>query len=77
MRQSPDPRIDLEVAVLKLSHPKLQTDSNMVLSRLDKIRHQLQVLGGSTASESPTPEKTIITQRMRILPSPIRGGFFN
>ena len=57
MRQSPDPRIDLEVAVLKLSHPKLQTDSNMVLSRLDKIEHQLQVLGGSTASESPTPEK--------------------
>ena len=57
MRQSPDPRIDLEVAVLKLSHPKLQTDSNMILSRLDKIEHQLQGLGSSASSESPAPEK--------------------
>ena len=57
MRQSPDPRIDLEVAVLKLSHPKLQTDSNMILTRLDKIEHQLQGLGSSASSESPAPEK--------------------
>ena len=57
MRQSPDPRIDLEVAALKLSHPKLQTDSNMILSRLDKIEHQLQGLGSSASSESPAPEK--------------------
>ena len=57
MRQSPDPRIDLEVAVLKLSHPKLQTDSNMILTRLDKIEHQLQGLGSSASSESPPPEK--------------------
>ena len=57
MRQSPDPRIDLEVAVLKLSHPKLQNDSNMILSRLDKIEHQLLGLGSSASSESPPPEK--------------------
>ena len=72
MRQSPDPRIDLEVAVLKLSHPKLQTDSNTILSRLDKIEHQLQGLGSSISSESPTPEK--IDQNSAnedIAPSPI------
>ena len=72
MRQSPDPRIDLEVAVLKLSHPKLQTDSNMILTRLDKIEHQLQGLGSSASSESPPPEK--IDQNSEIEdtpPSPI------
>ena len=72
MRQSPDPRIDLEVAVLKLSHPKLQTDSNMILSRLDKIEHQLQGFGSSASSESPAPEK--IDQNSEIedtSPSPI------
>ena len=72
MRQSPDPRIDIEVAVLKLSHPKLQTDSNMVLTRLDKIEHQLQGLGSSASSESPRPEK--IDQNSEIEdtpPSPI------
>ena len=72
MRQSPDPRIDLEVAVLKLSHPKLQTDSNMILTRLDKIEHQLQGLGSSASSESPAPEK--IDQNSEIEdtpPSPI------
>ena len=74
MRQSPDPRIDLEVAVLKLSHPKLQTDSNMILSRLDKIEHQLQGLGSSASSESPPPEK--IDQNSETEdspPSPIEG----
>jgi len=72
MRQSPDPRIDLEVAVLKLSHPKLQTDSNMILNRLDKIEHQLQGFGSSVPSESPAPEK--IDQNSEIEdtpPSPI------
>ncbi len=68
MRQSPDPRIDLEVAVLKLSHPKLQTDSNMILARLDKIEHQLQGLGSSASSESPAPEK--IDQNLEIEDTP-------
>jgi len=68
MRQSPDPRIDLEVAVLKLSHPKLQTDSNMILARLDKIEHQLQGLGSSASSESPAPEK--INQNLEIEDTP-------
>ena len=52
MRQSPDPRIDLEVAVLRLTHPKLQTDHDAILSRLEKIEMHLEGV------PEPIPQKS-------------------
>ena len=60
MRQSPDPRIDLEVAVLKLTHPNLQTDNDAIISRLEKIERQLE--GNESISQKPvavTPEVAV------------------
>ena len=54
MRQSPDPRIDLEVAVLKLTHPNLQTDNDAIISRLEKIEKHLE-------GNEPIPQKLVTT----------------
>ena len=71
MRQSPDPRIDLEVAVLKLSHPKLQTDSEVVLSRLERIERHLQELDGPFISNSlPADETTSDIEKEDASPLP-------
>jgi len=68
MRQSPDPRIDLEVAVLKLTHPKLQTDSDAILSRIEKIEQHLEGVQELVPRKSPedssaeasTPDEEVV-----------------
>ena len=71
MRQYPDPRIDLELALLKLSHPKLQTDSEVVLSRLERIERHLQELDGPFISNSlPADETTSDIEKEDASPLP-------
>ena len=59
MRQSPDPRIDLEVAVLKLTHPNLQTDNDAIISRLEKIEKQLD--GNESITQKPVAAAPEVT----------------
>jgi len=72
MRNSPDPRIDLEVAILKLSHPKLQNDSTSILRRIEKIERHLEgveepSLGESTGSKKPASD----SGKKKDIPTPV------
>ena len=48
MRQAPDPRVDLEVALLRLSRPDLDTDLAAVVARLERLEQ-----GGVVAAPGP------------------------
>ena len=48
MRQAPDPRIDLELALVRLARPQLDTDLAAVVERLDRLEQ------GQPASSSPS-----------------------
>ena len=50
MRQAPDPRVDLEVALLRLSRPDLDTDLSAVVARLERLEQ-----GGAVASAPVSP----------------------
>lgn len=50
MRQAPDPRVDLEVALLRLSRPDLDTDLPAVLARLERLEQ-----GGVAAAPAAAP----------------------
>lgn len=49
MRQAPDPRVDLEVALLRLSRPDLDTDLAAVVARLERLEQ-----GGVAAVSTAT-----------------------
>ncbi len=50
MRQAPDPRVDLEVALLRLARPDLDTDMAAVVARLERLEQ------GSVVSNESTPK---------------------
>ena len=49
MRQAPDPRVDLEVALVRLTRPELDTDPAALVARIE----QLEAGGGTRPSASP------------------------
>ncbi len=55
MRYAPDPRLLLEVALVQLTHEALQSDSSVILSRLERLEHAVQsgALATSAASAAP------------------------
>jgi len=53
MRQAPDPRVDLEVAIMRLTRADLDTDPAAMIERLEAIESQLT--GGAPISASPAP----------------------
>ncbi len=54
MRQAPDPRVDLEVALLRLTRPDLDTDLAAVLARLERLEAGA-VPPGPAAAGAATP----------------------
>ena len=50
MRQAPDPRVDLEVALLRLTRPDLDTDLGAVVARLERLER-----GAGPAAEVSRP----------------------
>jgi DNA polymerase-3 subunit gamma/tau len=76
MRQSSDPRIDLEVAVLRLTHPKLQTDLGAIIGRLERLERQLEenevlVSEGQAISQSPPTENELPKQEVQVEAQPV------
>ena len=69
MRQSSDPRIDLEVAILRLTHPKLQTDLGAIIGRIERLERQLegnevlasehQAVSQNTPTENDLPQQEV------------------
>ncbi len=50
MRQAPDPRIDLEVALLRLTRPDLDTSAAALVERIERLER-----GGPTSDTADTP----------------------
>jgi DNA polymerase III subunit gamma/tau len=57
MRKSPHPRVDLEVAVVRLCHRPVPQSIESVLERLERAEGQLRVGGGAVAG-APGPQQT-------------------
>jgi len=51
MRQAPDPRVDLEVAIMRLTRPDLDTNPAALVERLEAIEGQLA--GGAPIAAAP------------------------
>ncbi len=51
MRQAPDPRVDLEVALLRLCRPELDTDVAALAARIERLEQQ----GGAGMLVAPAP----------------------
>lgn len=43
MRQSPDPRIDLEVALIRLTHPELSTEISALVERIERLENGISI----------------------------------
>ena len=56
MRQAPDPRVDLEVALGRLTRRDLDTDINALLERIERLeRHGPPASGGADRVDAPDP----------------------
>jgi DNA polymerase III subunit gamma/tau len=59
MRQAPDPRVDLEVALLRLSRPDLDTDLAAIVARLERLEQGETVVSAQpVATPEPQPVAT-------------------
>jgi DNA polymerase-3 subunit gamma/tau len=79
MRQSSDPRIDLEVAVLRLTHPKLQTDLGAIVGRLERLERQLEgnevlVSEGQAVSQNEPTENALPKQEVQAEVQPVSSS---
>jgi len=55
MRQAPDPRVDLEVALLRLSRPDLDTDLAAIVARLERLEQGETVVSAQSVA-TPEPQ---------------------
>ena len=53
MRQAPDPRVDLEVALIRLTRADLDTDPAALIERIEAVERQLA--GGAPIAVAPAP----------------------
>jgi DNA polymerase-3 subunit gamma/tau len=53
MRQAPDPRVDLEVALVRLCRPDADRSLDSLIERIDQLEARLD--GGATATPAPVP----------------------
>jgi DNA polymerase-3 subunit gamma/tau len=53
MRQAPDPRVLLDVAVVQLTAESVEADVTALLTRLDRLEHRVAELGPAPATERP------------------------
>ncbi len=64
MRQAPDPRIDLEVAVMRLTRPDLDTDVAALADRIERLER------GAPPSATPTPTRPPVAAAVPEQPEP-------
>ncbi len=59
MRQAPDPRVDLEVALGRLTRRDLDTDINAVLERIERLERQGPPTPAGSASSAPAAPPSV------------------
>jgi len=55
MRDAPDPRVDLEVALVRLAHPETDESPEALLARIERLESVARSGGTAPAAASPTP----------------------
>jgi len=63
MRQAPDPRIDLEVAVMRLTRPDLDTDVAALADRIERLER------GAPPTATPTPTRPPVATSVQEQPA--------
>ena len=73
MRQAPDPRVDLEVALARLTRRDLDTDIGALLERVERLeRHGPPASTGSSGRDNPAPAAEASSPARRA-PGPTSG----
>ncbi|HUR18510.1 MAG TPA: DNA polymerase III subunit gamma/tau [Acidimicrobiales bacterium] len=57
MRESLDPRISLETALVRLASPEADTSPAALVERLERLEHKVEALRRGTAAGAPAPER--------------------
>lgn len=68
MRQAPDPRIPLEVALVRLTRPEMVDDLTALVSRIEHIERALA--SGAGTSPAPVPTAPTVSEGGAAVPSP-------
>ena len=55
MRDAPDPRITLEVSLIRLTHPEAEDSSSAMLERIERAEKRIDALGNAPQSTVPYP----------------------
>jgi len=55
MRDVPDPRVHLEVALIKLAHPQADDSAAALLERVERLERTLATMGGGAGPETAPP----------------------
>jgi hypothetical protein len=57
MRDAPEPRITVEVALIRCTHPEADTSPDALVERIERLEHRLEALtaSGATAEARPAP----------------------
>ena len=63
MRQAPDPRVDLEVALGRLTRPDLDTDIGALLERIERLERHGPPPGGGSGGGAGPPEPAPSSRR--------------
>ncbi|HVB06115.1 MAG TPA: DNA polymerase III subunit gamma/tau [Acidimicrobiales bacterium] len=58
MRESPEPRITLEVAIIRLAHPEADSSPEAIVERLERLERRLEAIVGSALAPPPAPPPT-------------------
>ena len=71
MRQSFDPSIDLEVALIRLTHPTLSTEMSALVERIEQLESGTQVEFNQSSTEVPRSSLVSETPQSKELAEPI------
>jgi DNA polymerase-3 subunit gamma/tau len=56
MREAPDPRVDLEVALVRLAHPEADDSSEALLARIERLEASVRAVPSSSGASSSGEE---------------------
>ncbi|HTZ09270.1 MAG TPA: DNA polymerase III subunit gamma/tau, partial [Acidimicrobiales bacterium] len=73
MRDVPDPRVHLEVALIKLTHPQADDSAAALLERVDRLERALASLAGGAEPPPPPPRTAAPVAAPAGAPAPVQA----
>ena len=74
MRQAPDPRVDIEVALVRICQPETDDPMDALRKRLDRLETQVSALGNAAATSDPRAGAGPLSRRTHQADRPAGGG---